>query len=154
MSDYKCQVNISKHLQKSSLGTCEKEYLSQKPAFARGAHPIREQRLVICVRRVPTFHSPPQMPFQLPAPSTSSHTQYLLTEDYSRTSPQQQSCVPDRPQKIIPCSQFANKTHGAFIPAAPCLPKHFLRGALILRIPDLHKGGCVLTQTTTWKVSA
>lgn len=127
MSDYKCEINVCKHLQKSSLETSEKEYLSQKPASARGAHPIREEGLTICVHHVPPS-TPPQMPFQLPAPCISSHTHThnLLTKDYSQTSSQQQSCVPDRPQKLIPCSQFANKTHGVFIPPAPCLPKHFL----------------------------
>lgn len=41
MRDCKCQVNISRYLQKLFLGTCEKENLPQKSIASSDAHPPR-----------------------------------------------------------------------------------------------------------------
>lgn len=152
MSDYEYEVNISKYLHKSSLGTCEKEYLSQKPASAKGAHPVREQGLIISVHHVPICLSPPQMPFQLPALCISSH-----------------SCWPKITHKHHPQKNPVSQTSLKSLYLAHNLQiKHTGHSSLLLRvsqntslgkplfweIPDLHKGGCVLTWTTTQKVSA
>lgn len=51
MSDCKCQVNISKYLQKLFLGTREKENLPQKPISASDAHTVRDRKDSMCPPR-------------------------------------------------------------------------------------------------------
>lgn len=48
MSDCKCQVNISKYLQKLFLGSREKENLPQKPISARDARTVRGRKESMC----------------------------------------------------------------------------------------------------------
>lgn len=154
-SDCKCQVNISKYLQKSSLGTCEKEYLPQKPISASDVHPTREQkRLLSHVSYLPltsTDHlSAAYFLHQL------THRHNLLTKDYSQTSSQQQSQLPDRPQKVIPCSQTICKhnvrcVHSSCPPVSQNTP---LGDPLFGEISDLHMGVHVLTQPPAQKGSA
>jgi len=95
MNDCKCQVNISKYLQKSSLETRETEYLPQKPTSASDAHPTREQKRVSC--HVSAMYPPSTHQHKSPlcclllAP-TDTHTHNLLTKDDSQTSSPKQSC--------------------------------------------------------------
>jgi len=57
MLDCKCQVNISKYLQKLFLGTCKKENLPQKSICSSDAHPARHlERLHESVTSPPSAH--------------------------------------------------------------------------------------------------
>lgn len=150
ISDYKCEANISKHLQKLSLGTCEKEYLSQKPASARGAHPIRAQGLILCVH--------------LPLTTTEALSAACSLHQFT---PTHTICWPKITHNHHPNNNPVSQTdfknsylaHNLRIKHTGCssLPvseKTSLGEPLFWEIPHFHKGGCVLTWTTTQKVSA